>query len=321
MKTRIAVYLHRLALSGAASVVVFSAAIGGAATPSTGSDELFQRLDRDGDGALAASELSSDHKRLFERLLRKADINGNKSLSREEFLAALVPSRPEKQIESKQPDGYPQANAVRYVLLMMDTRKDSWIEADEVPKDMQAVYEAMIERLDMNKNGSMDRYELARGARELGQIAGRYVARERIDVAKELKKFDKSQGELAQRFDKPPGPILGNLGDPAQARKVFKQFDVNSDKKLVLDELPPPVQPQFERLMRYADRDRNGGLSEREFLTAAERVSRVMSGQRPKAPNAKPKPGRDGRRRGKTGSNDAAVDGEMSAESMPAEDS
>jgi hypothetical protein len=185
---------------------------------------------------------------------------------------------------------------------------------------MQPVYEAMAERLDVNKNGSVDRYELARGARELGQIAARYVARERIDVAKELKKFDKTQGELAQRFDKAPGPLLGNLGDPGQARKVFRQFDTNSDDKLILAELPPPVQPQVERLMRFADRDRDGGLSEREFLVAAERISRAAARQQSNDSKLKAKLGQANRGRGKPLPVDAMPAEEKSDESMPAEE-
>jgi hypothetical protein len=139
-------------------------------------------------------------------------------------------------------------------------------------------------------------------------------------VAKELKRFDKSQGELAQRFDKAPGPLLGNLGDPTQARKVFKQFDANADDSLVLAELPPPVQPQFERLMRVADRDRDGGLSQREFLVAAERISRVMSMQRPKSPAPERKPGQLARRRNKPAPTGEGPPAEMSDESMPAEE-
>jgi hypothetical protein len=141
---------HAASVTAAVLIAAFAAACL-ADAPSAGSNELFQRLDADANGILAGSEVPAEHKRLFERLLRKADIDGNKSLSREEFLAALVPSRPEKQLEEKQRDTYPQADAVRYVLLTMDTRKDSSIEADEVPEPMQPMYEAMLERLDMNK--------------------------------------------------------------------------------------------------------------------------------------------------------------------------
>jgi Ca2+-binding EF-hand superfamily protein len=318
MNTTINGYVLRTACLAALFVIAFARSNCNADAPSAGSDALFKRLDADGDGELAATEILPEDKRLFERLVRKSDVDASKSLSREEFLAALVPSRPEKEIEMKQPGGYPQADAVRYVLLKMDTRKDSWIEADEVPDELQPIYDAMVDRLDENKNGSMDRYELSRGARELGQLAARHVARERIDVAKELKKFDKAEGELAKRFDKSPGPLFENLKNPGQARKVFKRLDANSDDKLVHSELPPPLQQQFERFMRYSDRDRDGGLSEREFVVAAQGISRVMSGQRPKTPRAEAKPDPKVRRRAKQALPDA-VPPEMSDEPAAAE--
>jgi Ca2+-binding EF-hand superfamily protein len=128
----------------------------------------------------------------------------------------------------------------------------------------------------------MDRYELSRNARQIIPVAARYVARERIDVNKELKKFDKAQGQMARRFDEAPGPFIGSLTDPDQARKAFKQFDANTDGQLELAEFPEPLQQQMERFVRYADRDRDGGLSEREFLFAAERAGRMTKAQNAK---------------------------------------
>jgi Ca2+-binding EF-hand superfamily protein len=263
------------------ALIVSAAAL--AESPSAGSDELFKRLDSSGDGSVSAAEVPSDEKRLFERLLRRADADGNRALSREEFLASLVPSRPEKVIEEKQPDEYPQANAVRYLLLAMDTSRNGWIEADEVPEDLQPVFAIMAEDIDTNKNGTMDRYELSRNARQIIPVAARYVARERIDVAKELKKFDKTQGQLARRFDEAPGSFFESLSDPSRARQAFRQFDANSDGNLELAEFPEPLQQQLQRFIRLADRDRDGGLSEREFLFAAERASRMMKAQDMKA--------------------------------------
>ncbi|MCI0335912.1 MAG: hypothetical protein L0228_22115 [Planctomycetes bacterium] len=284
--------------------------------PSAGDDALFERLDADGNGTISIAEAPSDQEQLFARLVRKADVNGDRSLSRDEFIAALVPTRPEKRIEEKQPDGYPQANAVRYLLLTMDTSRDSSIESDEVPDDFQPVFEIMAERVDTNKNGTLDRYELSRAARELGQISARYVARERIDVARELKKLEKSQGKVARRFDEPPGPFLANLSNPRKARSVFTQFDANKDGKLELSEMPEPLQPQLQRFVRFADRDRDGGLSDREFLAAAERISRLMPGQRPKSEsNGDSTAELRARRRAK-----APPDEAMPAESMPADE-
>ncbi len=243
---------------------------------SAGDAALFERLDADSDGVVSVSEVSADHKRLFDRLVRRGDANRDGGLTSGEFLAALVPSRPEKPIEEKQPATFPQANAVRYLLLSLDTDANRMIEAEEVPEALQPVFLAMIERLDRDENGRLEPGELSRGGGPLAQIAGRYVAREGIDVAAELRKLEKSQGKAAARFEEQRPPVE-LLGDPQQARAIFSRLDGNGDGELEPSEAPEPFQPQLERLMRLADRDRNGRLSEREFLTAAERISRIMS--------------------------------------------
>src|SRR5262245_17481363 len=81
---------------------------------SAGNGELFDRLDANDNGTIAAGEVTGDNQRLFERLLRRADSNRDKALSREEFVASLVPSRPEKTLEAKQSAAMPEADAVRY---------------------------------------------------------------------------------------------------------------------------------------------------------------------------------------------------------------
>jgi hypothetical protein len=265
-----------------AVVLAVVASVGSAASAadrSAGDANLFERLDADGDGLLFPDEVAADHERLFARLLRKADADGDNALSAEEFLAALVPTRPEKPIEQKQPASFPQADAVRYLLLALDTDVNSVIEADEVPDDLQRVFQAMVERLDRNENGTLEPIELSRGGPPLAQIAGRYVASRGIDVAAELKRLEKAQGKSAERFDgrRPPVEMLA---DPRQARALFSRLDGNGDGHIEPDEVPEPFQPQLERFMRVADRDRDGRLSEREFLVGAERISRFLSRSR-----------------------------------------
>lgn len=263
------------------ATVTAIAALGAAAvfaeTPSAGDAALFERLDADGNGIVSSDELSSDHKRLFARLLQRADANEDNALSRDEFLAALVPSRPEKRIEAKQPAIFPQADAVRYLLLTMDTNGNSWIEADEVSHDLRPVFDAMAERLDRNRNDVLETIELGRAGGPLARIAGRYVAREKIDVAGELMRLEKSQGKAAHRFDEPPGPLIDHLRDPKQARNIFTRLDGNGDGQIEPKEVPEPLQRQIQRITRLSDRDRDGNLSEREFLAGAERISRIMA--------------------------------------------
>jgi Ca2+-binding EF-hand superfamily protein len=248
------------------------------AASSAGDAELFDRLDADKNGRVNAHETSPNARRLFERLLRRGDADGDHALSREEFLASLVPSRPEKTIEAKQPATFPQADAVRWLLLTMDTSGNSWIEADEVPEDLRPVFDTMLERIDNNKNGTLERMELSRGGPPLAQIAGRYTQRERIDVAAELKKLEKRIGKAANRFELQRVP-LQDLGDPEKAREIFLQLDGNGNGQVETAEVPEPFRRPLQRLLRVGDRDRDGRLSRREFLGAAKLVAERQARQ------------------------------------------
>jgi Ca2+-binding EF-hand superfamily protein len=292
------VSMLRISLATLGAVVVMAVSLGQskAAPVPAGDAALFERLDVDANGKVSADEVTQEHKQLFARLVRKGDRNDDAALSQDEFLAALVPSRPEKPIEQKQSTSFPQADAVRYLLVSLDTKADGYIEADEVPERLQRIFDEMLERFDANDNDALERYELSRSFQGLGQIAARYAARERIDPAAELKKLEKTQGKAINRFEEQQRPIIEQFGDPGQARTIFTRLDVNRDKRLDAAEIPEPLQAQLEQFIRRADRDGDGGLSEREFLAGAERVSRFMKRQRPEMmseegdmPNRKPR--------------------------------
>jgi Ca2+-binding EF-hand superfamily protein len=250
---------------------VITSAVGWAA-PSAGDAALFEKLDTDKNGQLVANEVPTEQRRLFDRLVRRGDSNGDAMLSRDEFTAALVPSRPEKPIEEKQPSTFPQANAVRWLLLTMDANGNARIEQPEVPEDLQRVFTALRTPIDTNKNDVLETIELSRGGRPLARIAGRYVEQNDIDVAAELKRLEENQGAAANRFEARP-LRLDELGDPQKARQAFLQLDTNTDGQIETSEVPDPLQRQIQRLLRTADRDRDGRLSEREFVTATRRIA------------------------------------------------
>ncbi len=242
---------------------------------STENAALFDRLDANHNGTLEVDEIPSENRALFDRLIRRGDANHDNALSREEFLDALKTTRPEKPIEAKESTTVPGANAVRYLLLTMDTNRNGRIEKNEVPKDLKQAFDFMVERLDKNGNGSLERQELSRGGPAMGQIANRYVQRKGIDVDAELAKLKKSQGDSFDRFEQRPVPIA-EIRDPKQARKVFAQLDENGDGKLEPNEVPDPLREPIQRLVRIADRDGDGKLSESEFLAATEQIARFM---------------------------------------------
>jgi Ca2+-binding EF-hand superfamily protein len=213
---------------------------------------------------------------LFERLLRRGDHDEDGQLSHDEFLAALIPSRPQKTLEEKQPSTSPEASAVRWLLLSIDTNANGWIEEAEVPEELEPTFDAMAERLDIDKNATIDTRELYRGGRPLAQIAGRYVRQNGIEVQRQLKQLERLQGAAANRFDERRGP-LENLADPQRARQLFAQLDADRDERLEPREVPEPLQRPFQRLFRTADRDGNGVLSQREFLAGARRITARMA--------------------------------------------
>jgi Ca2+-binding EF-hand superfamily protein len=244
-------------------------------TPSAGDAALFDRLDADHNGSIAADEVAAENRKLFDRLLRRADADHDQALTRKEFLASLVPTRPEKPMEEKEPSTVPGANAVRYLLLTMDTNRNARIEKDEVPKELKGSLATLIERADRNGNGSLERQELSRGGPAMSAVAMRYAQRQRIDVDAELAKLKKSEGAAFNRFEQQPVP-LNEVRDAKQARQLFAQFDENGDGRLEAKEVPDPLREPIQRMVRIADRDGDGKLTQDEFVTATEQLSRFM---------------------------------------------
>lgn len=271
-----------LALTGAAY-----AATDTTKATSAGDEALFDRLDANHDDSIAANEVAAENRRLFDRLLRRADADHDKALTRKEFLASLVPTRPEKPMEEKGSSTVPGANAVRYLLLTMDTNRNARIEKDEVPKELKGSLETLIERADRNGNGALEREELSRGGQAMGAVAMRYVERRGIDVDAELAKLKKSEGESFNRFEQQPVP-LNEIRDAKQARQLFAQFDENGDGKVEAKEVPDPLREPIERITRIADRDNDGKLTQDEFVTATERMSRFLRRGGPGGPDDMP---------------------------------
>jgi len=252
-------------------------------------EALFARLDSDGNDQLTAQEVPAEHRRLFDRLLRRADVDRNGTLNRTEFVAGLTPNSPEKAVEEKQPATYPGADAIRWLLLTMDANGNGSITEDEVPENLRSAWQTMTNQIDRNKNGQLERNELSQGGRFLSNIATRVAQQQRIDVAAELAKLQRSLGTAFDRFEgqggpRGRGPQAGlAMGNPQQVRRLFQQFDANGDGQAEPAEVPPAVRPTFQRLLQVADRDGDGRLSQREFVVGVEQLSGRRGGVRPGA--------------------------------------
>lgn len=242
---------------------------------SAGSRELFGRLDADRDGVLSPDEVPSEQRRLLERLLRRADADESGTLSFKEFLAGLTPATGDKPIEAAQPYSERGSEATLLLLLRLDTSGDARLTRDEAPQRLRPAFDQLVSVIDRDKDGELSRAELTRGGGRLSRQASQTARRLGWDISEELAKEKASQGAEFDRFDRSFDPVR-TLGNTKEVAALFRELDANGDKQLRVDELPEPLKDRLGRLLRRADADRSGGVSEREFQASARRLSAFL---------------------------------------------
>lgn len=246
-----------------------------AAEPAVG---LFAKLDANSDGQLAAGEIDDDHRLLFKRLVRTGDVDGDGQLSAEEFGLAIQPVRAEKPTVEKQGSRLPGADALVVLLVKMDANGDQQLDADEIPADYQRPFQQMLTAADDDKNGRLDRREIANGSPKLTAVANIAAARMGLNLEMELKELPEESMASMEQMDAYPQP--GEmLGDPKQAEKLFTRLDANGDKQIVAKEVEGPFAERIGEMISRADRNDDQRLNKREFLEMAERISAFENGK------------------------------------------
>ncbi|WP_417847534.1 hypothetical protein [Thalassoglobus sp.] len=185
------------------------------------SDEIFKSLDKNGDGILAADEVSESQQRFFERLVRAGDKNEDGKLSLAEYQATLK--------EDERPAGTPAG------------------PRGERERGARGRFEpgAMFDRFDSNKDGKLTKSEIPEEARgRLGRIF------------EEAGKEELSKQEFGQALGK---MMRSGRPDAAGGRPgnsdFLAQLDKNKDGKLSKDELPEQLRERLSGLFERAGTD------------------------------------------------------------------
>src|SRR5262245_25179098 len=222
---------------------------------------LFEKLDANKDGYVTADEIKSDEQKAhFERLLKNADKDGDKKLSKEEFQSGLRRSDTPRPAEIGRDTPRP--------------RLPDGVRPDGARPDVRAA-EEMFNKLDANSDGKLTEDEIPEGQRE---------AFRRL-----LSNLD-DDGDKAVTKDQAPRVIMllmqrGAPGadfrpDARMAEQRFNELDANKDGKLTADEIPQPMREAFNQLLERADDDGDKALTKEQF----PRLFMAMMAQRGRPP-------------------------------------
>lgn len=218
---------------------------------------IFADLDTNQDGELTADEVPEDRQRLFERLVRKADGNGDSKLTGDEFAAGLQGS-PDKSDESEAPERPDRPSregrpAPGQFFKRLDANGDGQVSIDEVPEERREGFKRLIERGDKDGDESLSKQEFAQA------FAGGAPGKARPE-SKEGKRPE---------------------GRPDPAR-FFVRMDANKDGKVTLDEAPEPLRPRIEQMIRRADTDGDMAVTLDELRAAGPPKQRPDGAKPPK---------------------------------------
>ena len=126
-------------------------------------EQMFKRLDANGDKQLVAEEAPGPFADRFAEMVERGDTDGDKQLSRKEFLAM---SRRLAEFESARPDPQAVRQAYRQLLKRFDGDGDGQLSVREAPPRIAENFD----RADADANGKLDEAELKRVAETMARM-------------------------------------------------------------------------------------------------------------------------------------------------------
>lgn len=256
-------------------------------------DELFKRLDKNGDGKITKDEVPEDQRRFFDRSVRVGDKDGDGVLTKDEFLQASRP--PDNSSIPLAPGGGPGGDRrgdLRQRFEMMDKNKDGKLSLDEVPEPfrdrIKGVFDrlgkteltldeygralggpgggdgrpdagALFNRMDKNSDGKVTRDEVPDEFKD--RMAQAFDRLGKDEITRE--QFTEMMQRLVPPTGNPDGPPRGGFGGPRPPSTFMRLVDANGDGRLSKDELAKAAD-------KFAELDENGDgqLDPRELFGA-----------------------------------------------------
>jgi Ca2+-binding EF-hand superfamily protein len=247
----------RRLFAGVCAVALF----GGPALVFAQDASLFEKLDANKDGAVTADEVKTDQqKAYFERLLRVADKDGDKKLTKEEFQAGLKRTDEPRPAETGRDTPRP--------------RSPEGVRPDGPRPDARAA-EELFNKYDANSDGKLTEDEVPEGQREAFR---RILQTQDDDGDKAIGKDQAPRVIMALMQRGIPGP--GGRPDQQMIEQRFAELDANKDGKLTADEVPGPAREAFEQFLERADEDGDKAVTKEQF----PRLFMAMMAQRGRPP-------------------------------------
>jgi Ca2+-binding EF-hand superfamily protein len=242
------------------ALLAIAAGAGPALAGDAETQALFDRLDANHDGQLAAAEIPADKERLFKRLLRGADADHDGQLSQQEFVAGLSAksaARPDRELPTRQS---PASETPAAAEKPAEAEKPAVSQPPVAtlapaarPVDPSAAV-AVFAALDLDRDGSLSTEEIAKAPQSLAALDQ--------DGNGGIATVEMQQSPVAR----------ANGPDLARVWQRLLQADKDSDGRLSQTEAPERMQRNFERV----DTNKDGFIEEAEFKSSVARLRAAM---------------------------------------------